>query len=110
MYFGYSPAVVVAPGHSAAGMLLVSSFIEHLEKLAVRGVMFSGIGTVAVSPAGEQLCRELGMERLGDFRPAPQFSVWELAGRNLAGSIFGRRSAILARKYSETFPAGSGFG
>lgn len=102
-YFGYSTAVVVCPGHEAVSTLLVSSFTDYIEELAMRDVLFHSIGTIAVSKGGEQMCRGLGMEKLGPFGPTRSFSVWELSGAAMANSLFARRSAIVRRSYSNAF-------
>ncbi|SPH24967.1 hypothetical protein DEA8626_04000 [Defluviimonas aquaemixtae] len=102
-YYGYSPAVVVRPGHEAAGTLLLSSFVRFLEGLANREVLLHGIGTVSVSPGGAQICRDIGMTRLGSHCLDPDFGVWELPGAAVPKSIFARRSTILRRCYTEAF-------
>lgn len=103
-YFGYCPALVVRSGHEAVASLLVSSFVACLESLARREVVLSAIGTVSVSPGGGQLCRDLGMTFLGQHRQFDDFGVWVLEGREIAASLFGRKSAALRRHYSATFP------
>ncbi|SFC03074.1 helix-turn-helix domain-containing protein [Tropicimonas isoalkanivorans] len=102
-YFGYSPAVVVLPGHEAASTLQLSSFVRFLEDLASRDVVLHGIGAISVSLGGGRLCRDLGMTRLGSYRIYPSFDVWELPGRVVPMSIFGRRSARLATRYAQAF-------
>lgn len=102
-YFGYSPAVVVRPGHESASMLLLSSFVAFLESLADRGVLLHGIGSISVSPGGAQICRDLGMTRIGTHFLDPEYGVWELPGAAIAGSIFARRSPKLRRRYAERF-------
>ncbi|MEM7074572.1 MAG: helix-turn-helix transcriptional regulator [Pseudomonadota bacterium] len=102
-YFGYSTAVVVCPGHEAASPLLMSSFTAFLEDLARRDVLFHSIGTTAVSPGGNQLCRDLGMIRLGAHSVSAEYGVWELTGARIAQSVFARRSPLLSRRYQEAF-------
>jgi len=102
-YFGYCPALIVRSGHEAAAPLLVSTFVARLEEFARRDVLLSGIGTIAVSRAGAQLCRDLGMTALGHHQVYEQFTLWVLEGADIAGSIFGRRSAMLRRSYSAAF-------
>ncbi len=103
-YFGYCPALIVCPGHEAASTLLMSSFVNFLERLAVRDVFLLGMGTVSCSPAGAQVCRDLGMTSLGDHCLGFDLGVWELPGAAIPGSIFGRRSPLLRRRYAEIFP------
>lgn len=102
-YFGYSTAVVIRPGHEAASPLLLTSFVQFLEDLAKRGILFHGIGTTAVSAGGNQLCKDLGMTRLGSHIVSPDYATWEMRGRDLARSIFARRSPLIKRLYSEEF-------
>ena len=104
-YFGYCPALIVGRGHEAASSLLLTSFVAFLERLADRGVVLSGIGTTSVTAGGAQVCRDLGMTRIGDHCLDPGFGVWELPGAAIAGSVFGRRSAVLRRRYGAEFPA-----
>ena len=54
-YFGYCPALIVAPGHQAASSLLLSSFIDFLETQARSGILLHGFGSITCSPAGEQI-------------------------------------------------------
>jgi transcriptional regulator with XRE-family HTH domain len=102
-YFGYCPALIVCHGHEAAATLLMSSFVRFLERLAERDVFLHGMGTVSCSPGGAQVCRDLGMNRLGNHCLDPDFGVWELHGGAVPDSIFGRRSSLLRRRYSEAF-------
>ncbi len=102
-YFAYCPALIVSPGHEAAASMLVSSFVSFLEGLADRDVFLGGLGTVAVSGAGAQLCRDIGMEPLGPHAVDPRYSVWVLPGQGIAGSVFGRRNGRLARRYEAAF-------
>lgn len=103
-YYGYCPAVVVAPGHEAAAPLLLGSFVRFLETLARREVLLHGIGTISVSAAGAQLCRDLGLRRLCDHVLDPEFGCWELTGAEIARSIFARRSPLLRQAYAGAFP------
>lgn len=102
-YFGYSPAVVVRPGHESASMLLLSSFVDFLEALADRDVLLHGIGSISVSAGGAQICQDLGMTWLGTHYLDPSYGLWELPGAAIAGSIFARRSPKLRLRYSEAF-------
>ncbi|MDP5219509.1 helix-turn-helix transcriptional regulator [Ruegeria sp. 2205SS24-7] len=102
-YFGYCPALIVRPGHEAASALLMSSFVGFLETLAERDVYLHGIGTISVSPGGAQVCRDIGMIRLGSHCLSPKFAVWDLPGNSIPQSIFGRRSAFLRQRYAEAF-------
>lgn len=102
-YFGYCPALIVRPGHEAASSLLLSSFVRFLEDLAERDVLLHGLGTISVSPSGAQICRDLGMVRLGSHCLDASFGVWELPGTAIPGSIFGRRSATLRQKYADAY-------
>ncbi len=102
-YFGYCPALIVCHGHEAASTLLMSSFVRFLERLAERDVLLHGIGTVSCTPGGAQVCRELGMTRLGHHCLDPDFGVWELPGEAVPETIFGRRSSLLRRRYAEAF-------
>ena len=102
-YFGYCPAVVVRPGHESASMLLLSSFVDFLEALADRDILLHGMGTITVSSGGTQICQDLGMTRLGAHCLDPSYGLWELPGAAIAGSIFGRRSPKLRRRYGEAF-------
>lgn len=104
-YYGYCPGLVVAPGHEAASHLLFQSFVEFLEGLARRDVILAGIGTISVSDAGAQICRELGFERLCDHVLGAKFGCWELPGAAISGSIFGRRSKLVRTAYSDAFGA-----
>ena len=104
MYFGYCPALVVRSGHEAAGPLLVSSFVACLETFARRDVLISGIGTIAVSPAGAQLCSDLGMTHIGNHARHAAFGLWVMEGADIAGSLFGRKSAMLRMRYKAAFP------
>jgi hypothetical protein len=87
-YYGYCPAVVVCPGHESASTLLISSFVDYLEELATSGVLFHGLGTVAVSRGGERICKGIGMDYLGQYEDTGGFSVWNLTGAGIARSIF----------------------
>ncbi len=102
-YYGYSPALIVRPGHESAAMLLIASFVRFLESLARRDVILHGIGTISCTPGGAQICRDLGMTRIGDHALGPDFGLWDLPGHAIANSIFGRRSALLRRTYSAAF-------
>ena len=102
-YYGYCPALVVLPGHEAVGTLLLSSFTRFLEGLADRGILLHGMGTVSVSPSGEQICRDLGMIRLRNHCLNAAFGVWELPGDRFASSPVTRRNPKLSRIYSERF-------
>lgn len=102
-YFGYCPALIVAPGHERATSLLMSSFVAHLEDLVARGVLYRGIGTVSCTAAGAQLCRHLGMERLGAYEPVLGNEVWELPGARIATSLFAQRSARVREAYGRAF-------
>lgn len=104
-YYGYSPSVIVSPGHEAASPLLVSSFIDFLERLALRDVLLHGFGTISVTPGGERLCRDLGMTWLCAHVTNREFGVWELAGAAVPDSIFGRKSPVVRRAYAEAFRA-----
>ncbi len=104
-YYGYCPALVVKPGHEAAAPMLLSSFVSNLEAMARRGVLLHGIGTVSCSPAGAQVCRDLGMVHLCNHVRYPDFGIWEMTGAQIPGSVFGRRSARLARCYTDHFAA-----
>lgn len=102
-YFGYCPALIIRPGSEAASSLLFAAFVAFLERLAQRDVLLHGIGSVSCSPSGAQLCRDLGMARLGQHRLSSDFEIWQLSGSDIAGSIFGRRSSMLRRRYAEAF-------
>lgn len=102
-YFGYSPAVVIRRGHEAVGPLLLSSFVSFLETLARREIYLHGIGSISVSLGGAQICRDLGMTRLGTHCLDPGYEVWELPGSAIPTSIFGRRSPFLRRCYQDLF-------
>lgn len=102
-YFGYCPALIVARGHEAASALLLSSFVAFLENHARRDILFHGIGTVSCSVGGAQICRDLGMTRLGAHAVDPNYGVWILDGQGIAVSIFARRSALVARSYRRAF-------
>ncbi|MDW4548304.1 helix-turn-helix transcriptional regulator [Defluviimonas sp. D31] len=102
-YFGYSPAVVIRRGHEAVGPLLLSSFVSFLETLARREVFLHGMGSISVSLGGAQICRDLGMTRLGTHCLDPGYELWELPGSAIPTSIFGRRSPFLRRCYRDVF-------
>jgi transcriptional regulator with XRE-family HTH domain len=102
-YFGYCPALIVRPGHEAASVLLLSSFVRFLERLAEREIVLHGMGTVSVSPGGAQVCRDLGMTRLTSHCLNPAYGIWELAGSAIPDSIFARRSPLLRRSYIQAF-------
>ena len=102
-YYGYCPGLYVAPGQEAVSHLLLQSFVDFLEGMAQRGVVLDGIGTISVSAAGAQLCRDLGMTRFCDHALGERYGCWELPGAAIPGSIFGRRSRLLRRVYSEAF-------
>jgi hypothetical protein len=102
-FFGYCPGLLVAPGHEAVSHLLLQSFVGFLEDTARRGVILDGIGTISVSEGGAQVCRDLGMVRLCDHVLSPSYGCWELPGAGIPASIFGRRSRLVRRAYSEAF-------
>jgi DNA-binding XRE family transcriptional regulator len=102
-YFGYCPVLIVKPGEEHAAAHLLSTFVKFLERLASRGVLFHGIGTVSVSPSGAQLCRDLGMDQIGHYETNPDFELWILSGAALAGSIFAQKSVIVSRAYTDAF-------
>ena len=102
-YFGYCPALVVAPGHERAAGLIMSSFTAVLEDLAQREILFHGIGTISCSPGGAQICRDLGMEPLGPHSLGPGLENWELTGAGIANSIFARKSSVVRSCYSRAF-------
>ena len=104
-YFGYCPALIVSRGHEGAAPLLLSSFVSFLEQLARRGIILHGLGSISCSPAGAQVCQDLGMTRLGDYRLGPDYGVWELPGSAVATSLFGRRSPMLRQAYTQAFPS-----
>ena len=99
-YFGYCPALIVAPGQEGASRVLLSSFVRFLEDLARRDVLLHGIGTISVSPGGEQICRDLGMRMLGRHVTHDAYGVWELPGAAIPATIFGRKSPLIARAYA----------
>ena len=99
-YFGYCPALIVAPGHEAASAPLLASFIRFLEDLARRDILLHGIGTISVSVGGAQICRDLGMTKLGTHVTDDSYGIWELPGSAIPDSIFGRKSPFLARAYT----------
>ncbi|MXQ09334.1 hypothetical protein GQ651_15925 [Alphaproteobacteria bacterium GH1-50] len=99
-YFGYCPALIVAPGHEAASAPLLASFIRFLEDHARRDILLHGIGTISVSAGGAQICRDLGMTKLGTHVTDGSYGIWELPGSAIPASIFGRKSPLLARAYS----------
>lgn len=101
--FGYCPALVISKGHEAVAPLLLTSFVQFLEELATRDVLLHGIGTVSVSTGGAQICKDLGMSRLTSHFVDPDYGIWELTGRDIANSIFAKRSRLLRRAYSEAF-------
>ena len=100
-YFGYCPALIIRPGHEGASSLLLSSFVRSLDDLAESDVLLHGLGSVSVSPSGAQICKDLGMVRLGSHCLDASFGIWELPGAAVSGSVFGRRSAMARRKYAE---------
>jgi transcriptional regulator with XRE-family HTH domain len=102
-YFGYCPSLIIRPGHEAASMLLLSSFVAFLEALATREILFHGIGSVTVSPGGAHICRDLGMTHLGPHESIPGCHFWDLPGAAIPGSIFARRSNLLRQRYEEAF-------
>ena len=102
-YYGYCPGLFVAPGEEAVSHLLLQTFVDFLERMAQRGVVLDGIGTISVSAAGAQLCRDLGMTRFCDHALGELYGCWELPGAAIPVSIFGRRSRLLRRAYSEAF-------
>ncbi|WP_299849230.1 helix-turn-helix transcriptional regulator [uncultured Roseovarius sp.] len=102
-YFGYCPALVVCHGHEAATPLLMTSFVRYLEALAERDILLHGIGTISCSAGGEQICRDLGMTRLGAHCTGPAYNVWELSGAAITTSVFARRSPRLRRRYADAF-------
>ncbi len=102
-YFGYSPVLIVRSGHESASALLLTSFVNFLEKLAERDVVLHGIGTVSCSPGGAQICRELGMINIGHHFLNSGYHIWELPGSAIPDTIFGRRSPLLRKLYAETF-------
>ena len=98
-YFGYCPAVYIARGHEAAGLLLLSGFVGILEDLAEREVFVREIGAISISKLGRQLCEDLGLRFHGEHRRYSGFGVWTLPGEKFASSILGRRSAKLRTSY-----------
>ena len=104
-YYGYCPVLIVKPGEENAASLLLSSFVGFLEKLADRGALFHGIGTVSVSPAGAQVCRDFGMDRIGVHCADPSFELWNMSGETISRSIFARKSPRVAEAYRARFPA-----
>ncbi|NNE81606.1 MAG: helix-turn-helix transcriptional regulator [Silicimonas sp.] len=105
-YYGYCPALVVLPGHEGAASPMLSSFVAFLERLASRDVYLYGIGTVACTAGGVQVCKDLGMAHLCDHELDSRLSIWELSGAAVPGSIFGKRSASLRRAYAREFAPG----
>lgn len=108
-YFGYSPALVVHPGHEAASTLLISSFTDHLEDLAARDVLYHCIATIAVSRGGERICKGLGMDALGAYHACGtcgKCTAWRLSGAGIAQSIFALRSALVRASYRAAFVKG----
>lgn len=102
-YFGYCPALIIRRGHEAATPLLLKSFVTFLEDLVDREIFLHGIGTYSVSPMGQQVCRDLGMDNRGTHRDHSDFGIWEMAGHAIPGSIFGRRSALVRQAYRDRF-------
>ena len=102
--FWLLPALIVRRGHEGAASLLLSSFVSFLEGLARRDVMLHGMGTISCSPGGAQVCRDLGMTRLGDYQFGAGYGVWELPGAAISASLFARRSPMLRHAYAEAFP------
>lgn len=103
--FGYCPALVISRGHEAASSLLLTSFVQCLEGLASRDILLHGIGTVSISAGGAQICKDLGMTRLGSHVLNPEYGIWELTGDAIATSIFAKRSGLLRRRYADAFGA-----
>ncbi len=104
-YFGYCPALVVRPGHEAASRLLLGSFVAFLEDLLMRDIFLQGVGAIAVNEAGSQLCADLGMTNVGTLADQQSFRTWELAGADMAGSVFGKQSPIVRDRYGSEFAA-----
>ena len=102
-YYGYCTAVVIKSGHEAAGVLLLSSFIHFLEDLAARDILFHGIGSIACSMGGTQICRDLGMAHLGNHSECPEYGIWNLSGAAMAKSLFVRRNPSLQLQYADAF-------
>lgn len=101
--FGYCPALVISKGHEAAASIMLSSFVRFLEDLATRDIFLHGIGSISVSAGGAQICKDLGMTRLTNHFLNSEYGIWELTGRDIANSIFAKRSGLLRRSYSEAF-------
>ena len=102
-YYGYCPVLAVRSGHEASSSLLLTTFVNYLEKLAERNIVLSGLGTVTVSPGGAQICKELGLNHIGDHCLNPAFGIWELTGAAVPNSIFGRRSLLVRNCYTAAF-------
>ncbi len=102
-YYGYCTVVVIKPGHEAAGVLMLTAFAHFLENLAERDIFLHGIGTIACSTAGTQICRDLGMRCLGNHSVCPEYEIWDLAGAAITNSLFVRRNPSLREKYSKVF-------
>lgn len=104
-YYGYCPGLVIKPGHEGATPLLLRSFVQFLEALTERDVLLRGIGSISVSAGGAQLSRDLGMNMICRHHLDPDYGVWELPGSAVPGSVFGRRSLAVRRRYADAFPA-----
>ena len=59
----YFSSIVVSPQYRGQGIArrLLARCGEKLAKLAQKGIIFSGVIADVVSPAGEKICRKLGM-------------------------------------------------
>jgi len=98
-YFAYCPAVYLARFHEAAARPLLTGFVSILEDLVDRDILLRGIGAIAITPTGRQLCKDLGLDHLGPHKVHPKFSFWYLPGKRIAQSLPGRRSAKICRAY-----------
>ena len=99
-YFAYCPAAYLARLHEAAAPTLLTGFISILEDLIDREILVTGIGAIAVTPTGKQLCTDLGLDNLGLHKIHPEFSLWHLPANRIARSLPGRRSAKIRRAYA----------
>lgn len=90
-----------------AGGKLINSFLLELERTARQGILFSEFATVAHTRPGEALCRDLGMEKIGNHTSHTEHAPAEIfltTGAKIADTSPLKNNREILRRYRERFP------
>jgi len=88
------------------GGKLINSFIREIERAAENGLFFSEFASVAYTPQGESLCKNFGLERIGQLRSPDHNSMAEIfhsTGEQIVRKGHASKIPGLVRAYKERF-------